>query len=257
MYGNFAVWSRHDKQPVFKDGAESDIVARVSPAVRLKVLRREAAHYLVRLPDMRQGYVRVDDVASAPASAASDMLKREAPIHTGVRGDFVPAPFLYRFIARVIDSILFWIALVVLSIVIGIGGAGRTEEVQTSTNSTASFGDSAIWISSIAILGFAFLYEWVGTAVGGTIGKSMLKVSVIDEATGSAPGMWKSFVRYGTQFVFSLIATIGFFASGEAEQWVLALVFLALYFVPYLWAFVDEGRTISDRIAGTWVVQYR
>jgi uncharacterized RDD family membrane protein YckC len=257
MYGNFAVWSLHDQQPVWADGAETGLLARVSPSVRLKVLRREAAHYLVRLPDMRQGYVRVDDVAAAPMSPASDMLRREAPRHTGVRGDFVPSPIFFRFVARMIDSVLVWIALVVVSIAFGAGGVSSQEEAAAGGGASVSTDNTVLWVSLFAVYGLAFLYEWIGTAAGGTIGKSMLKVTVIAESTGHAPGLKRSFFRYGGQLVVHLVTTIGLFLALEAEQWLVAVGCVVAYYAPYLWAFVDDGHTVYDRIAGTWVVQYR
>jgi uncharacterized RDD family membrane protein YckC len=258
MYGNFAVWALHDKQPVWRDGTETGLLTRVSPSVRLKVLRREAAHYLVRLPDMRQGYVRVDDVAAGPMSAASDMLKREAPKHTGVKADFVGAPILTRFVARVIDSALFWIAILVLALGVGAGGAGEQPEMLPGGVSWVGSDRGVIWLSTFAIWGTAFLYEWIGTAAGGTIGKSMLNVSVIDAATGRAPGLMKSFVRYASQTVVNIVLSIFCFLALYEEMWAVAGVLFLLHFVPYVLALVVEGgRTLYDRMAGTWVVQYR
>ncbi len=258
MYGNFAVWATGEKQPIWADGAESTLLTRVSPSVRLKVLRREAAHYLVRLPDMRQGYVSVDAVAAAPMSPASDMLRREAPKHTGVQGEFVRASYFTRIMAKVVDSFLFWIAIVALGALAGLGGEGEPAGAAASGGSAGvHLGTTFIWGSLIAIWGIGFLYEWIGTAAGGTIGKSMLKLSVIDESSGRAPGLMLSFRRYASQTVLNVVASIGWLWSLDGGQWALAGGFVALYFAPYVWAFIDNGKTWYDRIAGTWVVQYR
>jgi uncharacterized RDD family membrane protein YckC len=115
-----------------------------------------------------------------------------------------------------------------------------------------------IWLSTFAIWGTAFLYGWIGTAAGGTIGKSMLNVSVIDAATGRAPGLMKSFVRYASQTVVNIVLSIFCFLALYEEMWAVAGVLFLLHFVPYVLALVVEGgRTLYDRMAGTWVVQYR
>jgi uncharacterized RDD family membrane protein YckC len=259
VYGGFAVWPVSDKQPVWADGAESRLVTRVSPSMRLKVLRREDAHYLVRLPDLRQGYVRVDAVSAGQASPASELLRREAPKHTGVQADFVPASYFARIMARIVDTIAFWIALTVVIVAAGAGGASDPADASETAGGAAFAGTSntVIWVSLFAVWGVGFLYEWIGTAAGGTIGKSKLGISVIDAATGRAPGLGRSFARYASQFVVNIVASTGMIWAADGGQLTLGLAFFALYYAPYLVAFANDGRTAYDVIAGTWVVQYR
>jgi uncharacterized RDD family membrane protein YckC len=258
VYGNFAVWALRDRQEIWTDGSESSLLARVSTSVRLKVLRREAAHYVVRLPDMRQGYVAVDAVAAAPASAASAMLRRETPQHTGVAADFVRASYFTRIMAKVIDSITLWIAFGVIA---GVAiAAAPSSDAGEGAGTSVAVGAAV----SAALFGMGFLYEWVGTASGGTLGKAWLNISVVDAATGRAPGLGKSFVRYGAGYVVNAVLGFGMlwlvlgaavFAPGQIP---LAFgIAGAVFLSPYLVAFATDGRTLYDLIAGTWVVQYR
>jgi uncharacterized RDD family membrane protein YckC len=198
------------------------MIARVGKRARLKVLRRVAEHYLVRLPDMRQGYVAVDAVAAAPASSAASSVLRRESLPGVVEGEFVRASILRRFAARFIDSMLlcfvwFLLSLALLPSSVGEGGV--------------SIG-VAIYVPAGGLIGL--LYEVVGIALGGTVGKSLLGVQVIETETGKAPGLQKSAIRY-------FVAALGGGALG----------------LGLLWAFWNGGRTWHDMAAGTRVMRYR
>jgi hypothetical protein len=260
MYGNFAVWALQDREPVWADGAQSRLLTRVSRSMRLKVLRREAAHYVVRLPDMRQGYVAVNAVAAAPVSPASDMLRREEPRHTGVQAEFVRASYARRIIARFVDSIILW---TVLGVPVGVA-AGAGNLAHRSDDDTVTLSSGAAVLMALGFAGLGFVYEWAGTAAGGTPGKALLKISIVDAESGRSPGMWKSFVRFGAQYAVStllglpilmLLLSVAAWAPAHI-WWAFGGAFVVMH-APYIVAFANNGKTLYDVVAGTWVVEYR
>lgn len=84
---------------------------------------------------------------------------------------------------------------------------------------------------NLAVLVVRVTYQWVGTALGWTLGKRAVGIRVVNGA-GRAPGMWRGLVR-------ALGQQASEFAFGAG----------------YLWAVWDRRRqTWHDRVAGTFVV---
>jgi uncharacterized RDD family membrane protein YckC len=218
MYGSFAVWPLQDALTVWRDGSESSALARVNRNVRLKVLRRDARHYVVRLPDMREGYVDVDGVAAIAGSAHCAMVRRRE-LPQRVQNDFTRASVLRRFAARLVDTLIFGAVYALLALALFVVA-----------------GSAAALVGGLLVAQFGLgpLYEWIGTAAGGTPGKMLLQIQVIDARTGGAPGLGKAALRY-------LVATL---LSGPLV-------------IGFAWALWNNGRTWHDVIAGTWVVRYR
>lgn len=94
---------------------------------------------------------------------------------------------------------------------------------------------ASVSVYALVVLLLPFLpsaYFWIGNSLGGTAGKRITGLAVIDE-TGHAPGLARGLVRY----LVSLVSA------------------LALY-LGYLWMIRDEKKqTWHDKAAGTYVVR--
>ena len=120
------------------------------------------------------------------------------------------ADFWTRLAAYIVDWVIVWFGLV---FIVGVlSGAG--------------FATGAV-----IVLFAPHAYFWIGNSLGGTAGKRITGLAVIDEA-GNPPGLARGLVRY----LVSL---------GSA---------LALY-IGYLWVIWDgKKQTWHDKAAGTYVV---
>jgi uncharacterized RDD family membrane protein YckC len=142
--------------------------------------------------------------------------------------------------ARLIDVVInLAIGFVVAAIVVssdesaGVGGFGG--DVSAGTRALLS-------ILSIAI---GFVYEAVITALkGGTPGKLLLGLRVVDADRGSPVTFAQAIVRWAIPGVFGLIPVLG------------ALVVFVVFIVSFVFLFTDARRqTVSDKVAKTVVVR--
>jgi len=144
---------------------------------------------------------------------------------------------------RVIDAIISGAISLVLTVI----GLGAT----TGFDFTSDGGDDTNWlfVGGLAIVGVIFALLWDALFVaflGGTPGKLMLGMRVVDAETGTTPP--------GPQFGFkrALNRLLGLFpAIGGAIAAVIGIVSLVFLFTD------DQKRTVMDRIAGTVVVDVK
>lgn len=121
------------------------------------------------------------------------------------------ADFWIRLAAFIVDLVIVWFGFsFVLAFLVGAG-----------------FGTS-----TLVVLFAPSAYFWIGNSLGGTAGKRVTGLAVVDEA-GNPPGLARGLVRY----LVSLVSA------------------LALY-VGYLWMIWDaKKQTWHDKAAGTYVVR--
>jgi uncharacterized RDD family membrane protein YckC len=138
-----------------------------------------------------------------------------------------------RFLARLIDSV---IAFVVLIIVMAIwffsSDFSSSEDCDVYGNCTTEPASAAVagfFVACGVVILFGILYEWLFIAfTGQTPGKMAMGVKVVREDNGRAPGLGKSFIRYlipalGSVFcsLLGLLAYISVFfdQTGRNQTW--------------------------------------
>jgi uncharacterized RDD family membrane protein YckC len=132
-----------------------------------------------------------------------------------------PARFSERFVAYLLDTLPF-----VAASVASLWAWGSV--LQRSVTAGAMAADGLVW------LGLSVLWQFAGNLAGGTPGKRLLGLRVVD-ASGESPGVARSFVRAVSWLVLSTpFANFGFW--------------LAL--------FQPRTRTLHDLAAGTYVVEH-
>jgi hypothetical protein len=193
-YQQFAVYSLRDKQPVFTDGSESQVLRTVDRNTRLNVVRREGAHYMVRVLN-QIAFVPVDDVSSdrsgQPVAKFGDWTATELKDAPGAAYSgggssganyagygFEPADFTTRFLGYLIDWVLSFIAGFIVGVLFLFAFAPSSEAEEPSAALT--FGLYAVTFA------VSFSYFWFMDAIGGTVGKMVMSVHVIDDATQAA-----------------------------------------------------------------------
>jgi len=141
--------------------------------------------------------------------------------------------------ARVIDVII----SIIFSVIMGAIGVGAN-----AFDFAGDSGDDAnlLFVGGLAIIGvlFAFLWDALFVAfLGGTPGKLMLGMRVVDADSGTTPPG----PRFG--FMRALNRLLGLFPLiGGLVALVVGIVSLVFLFTD------DRKRTVMDRIAGTVVV---
>ncbi|HYA33047.1 MAG TPA: RDD family protein [Candidatus Bathyarchaeia archaeon] len=137
-----------------------------------------------------------------------------------------------RFVAQLVDVIILGIIMWVLSFT----GAGTvTFDASTGQISTSPFLGLLVLIDLL----IAFLYFTILEGrIGQTVGKMLLKIKVVKQATGAS-------ISYGD----------------AAVRTILRIIDLIPFFVPYLLAAVliwssENKQRLGDRVAHTVVVQY-
>lgn len=123
------------------------------------------------------------------------------------------ADFWSRFVAFLLDSVMVGFSLPLLAgLLFGAGaGAGGT---------------------SVLLMILYAAYFWIGNGLGGTLGKRMTGLAVVDER-GETPGVARGLVRYLVSIVSAL-----------------------LFYLGYFWMIWDaKKQTWHDKAAGTYVVR--
>ncbi|MQA25843.1 MAG: RDD family protein [Micromonosporaceae bacterium] len=152
-----------------------------------------------------------------------------------------PASMGTRFLARLIDTALFFVPAMIIYC-IGAFAIASNAEVdpntgQLSGGSTAGLGILYLFYFLIIIGYYVYEITMVG-AKGATLGKKWMGVKVLNEQTGQVPGMGGGFMRWLIPFVGSFVCGIG------------ALV---VYLSPF---FDNSGRFQGwhDKVAKTLVI---
>jgi len=139
-----------------------------------------------------------------------------------------------RFLARLIDSVLYFVVFGVASV---IGG----QSVTTSTGSEVCDSNGYCYTRSSAAVGglflaiglaylFVFSYEWLMIAFRGqTLGKMAMGIKVVREGDGQAPGLGKAFLRQIVLYAAALVScglggllmyiSVFFDSSGRNQTW--------------------------------------
>jgi len=135
--------------------------------------------------------------------------------------------------ARVIDGIILIIVTVIISAILG-GGAGLTS---TEVNGT---------VIVAGILGAIFQFLWDAlfiSKMGGTPGKLMLGMEVVDVNTGQSPPEDPAGWKRAANRLLGIIPLLGGLVA-----FIIAVVSLVYLFTD------DQRRTVMDRFGGTLVV---
>ncbi|MCD0481891.1 RDD family protein [Streptacidiphilus sp. ASG 303] len=142
-----------------------------------------------------------------PNAAAAYGYPQQSPYGAMPYGTPQIASMGARFGARLIDGVLVGVvySIVMFAGVAGAVGLGSKAETQYNpTTGQYELSQSAsmglIGTMMVTFLVFAVLslcYEWLMVAfAGGTLGKKMVGLRVVNETTGQNPGLGASFVRY-------------------------------------------------------------
>lgn len=132
-----------------------------------------------------------------------------------------PARFSERFVAYLLDTLPFIVGSVAALWVWG-------SVLQRSMTPSVMAADGALWLA------LAALWQFAGNLAGGTPGKRLLGLRVVD-ATGENPGLVRAFLRAAAWlFLSTPFANFGFW--------------LAL--------FQPRTRALHDLVAGTYVVEH-
>jgi uncharacterized RDD family membrane protein YckC len=244
-YQQFAVWPVRDGITIWDDAGRTKPAATVRRNARLPVLRREGAHYVVRLlPTDRLGYVDVAEVSPERAGAGTkqkmgnwmlDQSLHDAGLNDAPLAGTERASFGSRLGAYVIDYVIVNIALSIIMVaaiaLFGIditGTNARGEEIIQFSAQTS------LLLNAIAF-GTWGGYVWFSSSFGSTIGMSLLKLQIIDDETGRAPAPDKALIRAFVHVIGGIPLAIGYF-------WM-------------LWD--GEKKTLHDKAAGTSVVRWK
>ena len=255
-YQQFAVYALRDKQPVFTDGSETEILRTVDRNTRLNVIRREGAHYMVRILN-QVAFVPVDDVSSdrgsvpvakfgdwATAGSRDTATNARVVAPAGEGGGpvalaqlgFKQAPFLTRFLSFLIDGFTIGVVNNILAglLIVALGLEPLRETTGADGMQTLEINWSDYWTITMFTVPLAFAYYVAGTATMGTLGMILMKIHVIDNETGRAPDFAGSVIRVLVSWVGAIPLYLGYF-----------------------WALWNDGRTWHDMAANTTMVQYR
>jgi uncharacterized RDD family membrane protein YckC len=125
--------------------------------------------------------------------------------------------FWRRFLSALIDGIIVAVIAGIISAILGAVGAGGT----------AARGGEGL------IIGLIY-YIW-GWGTGQTVGCMALKIRLVDQQTGGAPGYMKAVIRYIVSVVCGITVILGIISG--------------------LWLIWDSKKqTWWDKVAGTLVV---
>lgn len=139
-----------------------------------------------------------------------------------------------RLLARLIDSVIYFVVYLICS-AIGIASVLGTSE-HTATD---AYGNTTVEASGAGVLGFALamlvalafglLYEWLMVGLlGATLGKMALGIKVVNQNTGAVVGLGQAFVRQVIPFLGGLLCYVGalivylsplFDSSGRLQGW--------------------------------------
>jgi uncharacterized RDD family membrane protein YckC len=138
-----------------------------------------------------------------------------------------------RFLARLIDSVLY---LVLFLILLAVGAAGLSTSTRQVCDSngfcqdeTTSAGVGGFLLAMGLFAVFALLYEWLMIGLKGqTLGKMAMGVKVLRQEDGQIPGLGKAFVReivvWGASALCSLLGLLMYISvffdnSGRNQTW--------------------------------------
>jgi uncharacterized RDD family membrane protein YckC len=107
------------------------------------------------------------------------------------------ADFWTRLAAYILDSVIVGVCLPILALYLGYALASRVD------------GTTLVAWAGFIMLGGPPAYFWIGNSLGGTIGKRMVGLAVIDE-TGAPPGLVRGLIRYVVSLASLLLFGLGY-----------------------------------------------
>jgi uncharacterized RDD family membrane protein YckC len=138
-----------------------------------------------------------------------------------------------RFLARLIDSLLYAVIFFIL-LAIGISGVSTSTKQVCDSNGfchdeTTSAGLGGFLLAMGLFAVFALLYEWLMIGLKGqTLGKMAIGVKVLRQEDGQIPGLGKAFVRevvvWGASALCSLLGLLMYISvffdnTGRNQTW--------------------------------------
>ncbi|MER6943643.1 RDD family protein [Nonomuraea sp. NPDC000554] len=142
----------------------------------------------------------------------------------------------HRFAAFLIDSLIFYVAALPVSMVYG------SEESDTSglMGLLNPYAGDAQWPLTVAVDVLFAVYFWLQHALWGqTLGKRLCRLKVVSSTTGEPPGLRLAGVRALVHPALGVVPYLG----------------VALSLIDALWIFGDsKRRCLHDVVAGTVVV---
>jgi uncharacterized RDD family membrane protein YckC len=104
-----------------------------------------------------------------------------------------------RFLARLIDSLIYFVVAIILFALGVVSIASHTHQVcdlSGCRDETTGAGVGGFFAAIAVLVLFTFLYEWLFIAFKGqTLGKMAMGVKVVRAEDGQVPGLGKSFIR--------------------------------------------------------------
>jgi uncharacterized RDD family membrane protein YckC len=150
-----------------------------------------------------------------------------------------------RFLARLIDGLIYLVAAIIL-FAIGLGSiASNTHQVCDASgcyDRTTSGGVGGFFAAIAVLILFTFLYEWLFVAFKGqTLGKMAIGVKVVRQDNGQVPGLGKSFIRQIIPAIASAICSL-----------VGLLMYISVFFDN-----TGRNQTWYDKAAGDYVISLK
>jgi uncharacterized RDD family membrane protein YckC len=165
--------------------------------------------------------------AGAGPSGYTGFSRPEPTRYGDLAGGEERAGFGLRFGGYIIDPVLGFIAGFVLSIMLYL--------VLLPDPYTQEELDNAQLAATIIVVVAYYTYKWIADSMGGTVGKLIVGIRVVDETSLQPTGLGNGFVRTFVSFFSGLPLGLGF-----------------------LWAAWDkDGKTWHDKAASTIVIKRR
>jgi|CXWL01.1.fsa_nt_gi uncharacterized RDD family membrane protein YckC len=224
-HGGLAVWSQISEQ--------RELIARVAVDAPLRVLAEHERYYEVAFPPHEApGFVLKDAVAQSREEAV-----RRAQAEAEQASAYVDAeewtPGAERqpyasFGRRAVGFLLDWAG----NLVVALAATLVLYTLLLPDYYTQNELDSARLKVSLTVAALLVPYLWISDSYGGTLGKRIVGIRVIADATGEAPGLR----RGGIRFLMSILSRLCLWLGYVMDQ---------------------NGKTWHDRAAGTIVVPRR
>lgn len=225
------VWPAHQTVGLWSSTGASARAGDVEFGTRLAVLGRVDDYYLVTLPDGSSGHVLVDAVSAPsppepreepePAAGAAVDAKPSlqfnpqpgAPDHrlarfealsaatAGAELTFTRASFGHRLGGFVVDGVINWFGSLFLTVLLYRAFlAGKTG---------SDFATAQLQVTLFVVL-VGFVYKWIADSMGGTLGKIIVGIRVVDDATGQPPGLGAGLVRIIVSILSGIPLLLGY-----------------------------------------------
>lgn len=151
--------------------------------------------------------------------------------------DFNLAPFFKRLLAWVIDLLICWLYVYIISYIFQVGSFFIFTDIWSTSG----------LLISLPVLFYHFLFEWLNN--GQSPGKQLMSIQVVS-VEGGLPGIAQYLLRWvfrTLDFAYIIPIAISF---GQLPWWVFPLTFAGLFCV----IFTRRSQRIGDYVAGTMLI---